>query len=90
MAADFTTGGTLRLVMYSRPGCHLCEVAKEAVAPLLRRYGVILEERNVEDDPAWERSFGNSIPVGVIDSRKVFKFRVDVPALERAIRARLD
>lgn len=90
MAADSTTGAALRLVLYSRPGCHLCEVAKDAVAPLLRRYRVILEERNVEDDPAWERSFGTSVPVGVIDNRKVFKVRVDVPRLERAIKARLD
>ena len=67
----------LLLVLYSRPGCHLCEVAKEALQPVLRRYRVRLEERNVENDPAWERDYGHQVPVGMIGDRKLFKYRIE-------------
>ncbi len=79
----------LLLVLYSRPGCHLCEVAKEALQPVLRRYRVRLEERNVENDPAWERDYGHQVPVGMIGDRKLFKYRIDPRRLECAIQARL-
>lgn len=79
----------LVLVLYSRPDCHLCEVAKEALGPILRRYSVHLEERNVENDPAWEQEYGHQVPVGMIGDRKLFKYRIDPRRLESAIQARL-
>ena len=80
----------LTLLLYSRPGCHLCETAKEGLAPLVTRYALRVEERNVEDNPRWERDYGMEIPVGVLAGRKVFKFRLDSGRLERSIRASLD
>ncbi len=65
----------LLLVLYSRPGCHLCDEAKEALAPFVARYALRIEERNV--------------PVGVLAGRKVFKFRLDSLGLERSIEAHL-
>ncbi len=79
----------LLLVLYSRPGCHLCDEAKEALAPLAARYALRVEERNVELDPRWERQYGAQIPVGVLAGRKVFKFRLDSSRLERSIQAYL-
>ena len=80
---------TLTLVLYGRPGCHLCDQAKEALAPFVSRYGLRIEERDVEQDPRWERDFGEQIPVGVLEGRKVFKYRLDPLRLERSIQARL-
>ncbi|MCH8879232.1 MAG: glutaredoxin family protein [Planctomycetes bacterium] len=42
------------MVLYSRPDCHLCAVAKPLVVEVARDHGVRVEERNVEDDPRWE------------------------------------
>ena len=79
----------LLLLLYSRPDCHLCDVAKETLAPLVERYPLRIEERNVELDLRWERDYGTQLPVGVLDGRKVFKFRLDPSRLERAIQAHL-
>ena len=79
----------LQLLLYGRPRCHLCDVAKEALRLVLAAHPVDLVERNVEDDPAWEREFGESIPVGILEGRRVFKYRVDPHRLELAILARL-
>ncbi len=99
-AADLTTTpgpelrvsepmGELLLLLYSRPGCHLCEVAKKALALIVARYGLRIEERNVERDPRWERDYGTQIPVGVLAGRKVFKYRLDPERIERTIQAQL-
>jgi hypothetical protein len=78
----------LVLLLYSRLGCHLCDQAKEAMQPLVARYGLRIEERNVELDPSWERDYGEQIPVGFLAGRKVFKYRLDANRLERSIQAR--
>ena len=77
----------LKLILYGRRDCHLCEVAKEVVEQLRRRLDFDVEERDVDDDPDWIRQFGDEVPVGLIGDRKVFKFRVDQGKLERALLA---
>lgn len=79
----------LQLVLYGRRDCHLCDVAKEALGPLLAEYGVLLEERDVDSDPEWARLYGDQVPVGVLDGSRVFKYRVDPGPLRRALEARL-
>ncbi len=79
----------LLLLLYSRPGCHLCDAAKDSLAPFVERYGLRVEERNVELNPGWERKYGTQIPVGVLGGRKVFKYHLDSGRLERSIQALL-
>ena len=75
----------LTLVLYGRRNCHLCDVAKEAVQRLQQRLDFEVEQRDVDDHPDWVRRFGDEVPVGMIGDRKIFKFRVDPTALERAL-----
>ncbi|MGZ8515688.1 MAG: glutaredoxin family protein [Candidatus Limnocylindrales bacterium] len=57
------------LILYGRPGCHLCDDARVLVTDLLdarARAGLrapALVERNIETDPAWQRAFFENIPV---------------------------
>jgi len=75
------------LLIYGRQDCHLCDVAKEAAATLQRRLDFTVEVRDVDDDPAWRAAYGEQVPVGFIGDRKVFKYRLDAEALERALRS---
>lgn len=78
-----------RLVLYTRPRCHLCDVAKRDLDDLQRRgwpFEVI--ERNVDDDPRWRALYGEQVPVGELVGSRIFKFRVDARKLEAALRAR--
>ena len=74
------------LVIYGRRNCHLCDVAKEVVERVRRRVRFVVEERDVADDPRWEAAYGEQVPVGFIGGRKVFKYRVEAEALQRALR----
>ena len=79
-------GKRLRLTLYGRRDCHLCDIAKETIARLRERLDFEVDERDVDDDPAWAAAFGEQVPVGFVGERKVFKYRVDEPRLERALR----
>ena len=69
--------GTIRVDIYSRPGCHLCEEAKEVIERVRRRFPFTLSEINIETDPDLETLYGTEIPVVVINGNKAFKYHVD-------------
>jgi glutaredoxin len=66
-----------RVVLYSRKGCHLCEVVKESLTKLSRRGGFTWQELDVDSDPELRRKFNDEVPVVFIDDRKAFKYRMD-------------
>ncbi len=66
-----------QVVIYSRKGCHLCEVVKESLTKLSRRGGFIWTEVDVDSDNELRRQFNDEVPVVFIDGRKAFKYRMD-------------
>jgi len=77
--------GPHEVTLYTRPGCHLCEEAKTAIAPLLREFGAVLREVNIERDAVLEERYGWDIPVIFIGARKAAKHRVDVEQFRRQL-----
>ena len=65
------------VVVYSRKGCHLCEVVKESLSKLSRRGGFTWSEIDVDADPTLRRQFNDEVPVVFIDGRKAFKYHMD-------------
>lgn len=66
-----------KVVVYSRKGCHLCEVVKESLGKLSRRGGFTWQEIDVDSDAELRRKFNDEVPVVFIDDRKAFKYRMD-------------
>ena len=66
----------LRVVLYTKAGCCLCDEMKAelACADLADRYE--LTEVDIETDPALVERFGRSIPVLEIEGRVAFKGRL--------------
>jgi glutaredoxin len=76
------------IVIYSRPGCHLCDEAKQAIeaAQCLGEY--TLEEINIESDPDLLRRYHNDIPVITINGVEAFRYRLTSEAFrERLLRS---
>ena len=65
------------MVVYSRKGCHLCEVVKESLAKLARRGGFTWREIDVDTEPELQRQFNDEVPVVFIDGRKAFKYHMN-------------
>lgn len=77
---------TIQIDIYSRPGCHLCDEAKEVVERLRQRHSFALRIINIEEDPALETAYGTEIPVVFINGNKAFKYRVDEAELEKKVK----
>lgn len=72
-----------RIVVYTRPGCHLCE---EACA-VLERYGLAPDRVNIDTDPLLIEHYGLSIPVVTFDGQERFRGHVDEVLLRRLLKA---
>ena len=72
----------MTLVLYGRPGCHLCDDARA----VLRRIGHPFDEVDFERDDALLRRYLERIPVIALDGTELYDFFVNEPEL----RARLD
>ena len=77
MGADVT--------LYSRPGCGLCEEAREVLEAVRERIGFELREVDISGDDVLERSYGVRIPVVVVDGEELFEISVDEEELEAAL-----
>jgi hypothetical protein len=51
------------IYLYSTPGCHLCEIAKEIISPLLDNYSLHLKEIDIAEADELIERYGVRIPV---------------------------
>jgi glutaredoxin len=56
-----------RVTLLSRPGCHLCDTAREVIARVTADLGVPWEERDITQSEADLREYWDKIPVTLID-----------------------
>jgi glutaredoxin len=78
---------TVEVRVYSAPGCHLCDVAKELLVREREARGFDLVEVDITGDDELEAAYREQIPVVFVDGRKAFKYRVDVGELHRRLDA---
>ncbi|MGI5213205.1 glutaredoxin family protein [Plantactinospora sp. CA-290183] len=79
-----------RLTLITRPGCHLCEVAKEAVDRVVAATGDRWVEVDVTGDLELEREYGDRLPVVLLDGREHGYWRVEEERLRRDLTAARD
>jgi hypothetical protein len=73
------------VVLYSRVGCHLCDVARDVVLAVRERSPFDLEEVDIEADDDLLREYGERIPVVSIDGEEAFEYTVDAGELIRLV-----
>ncbi|GAB2771792.1 hypothetical protein GCM10027020_26150 [Nocardioides salsibiostraticola] len=76
-----------RVTLYGRPGCHLCDVAREVIAQVCAEVGESFVEVSIDDDPDLQRRFTNEVPVTFVDGRQHDFWRVDPQRLRDALGA---
>jgi glutaredoxin len=69
------------LTLYGKPGCHICDEARRAVAEVREAHSFELVEIDISIDPDLSRRYGERIPVVEVDGREVFELGVDATAL---------
>lgn len=74
------------VLMYARPGCGLCDEAREVIMAVRARTSFEYREVDVTGDDALELEYGIRIPVVLVDGRELFEIRVDAGRLGAAVR----
>jgi hypothetical protein len=72
-----------RLVLLTRAGCHLCDVAKEAMGRVAARSGETWREVDIGGDRELEGEYGDRIPVVLLDGKEHGYWRVEEDRLLR-------
>ena len=75
------------VVMYTRQGCHLCEEAWTRLKQARRRYAFVLEQIDVDGDPALAARYGEEVPVVTVNGKERFRGGVNAVLLERLLAA---
>jgi glutaredoxin len=75
-----------RAVLYSRPGCHLCDEARDIVNELIAEANDLeLTERNIDEDDDLLRAYLERIPVIELDGVLVGELVPDRTALRASL-----
>ena len=65
-----------RVVIFTRPGCHLCEEAKDNIRAADCGGEYTLDERNIESDPELLDKYRDDVPVILINGVEAFRHRL--------------
>ena len=74
-----------RVTIYSRPGCHLCDLARAVVERVCADLGESFEEVVIDEDPELAARFAEEIPVTFVDGRQHDFWRIDEARLRAAL-----
>ena len=85
---------SIQLTLIGKPGCHLCDEARDAIDGVLLEFrkanpntDVALEELNILEDEALRLKYAEEIPVLLIDGKMHNYWRIDDERLMRALYA---
>ena len=82
------TGGIPpRITLISKPGCHLCDQAREVIERVAQDLRVQWVERSILDDPELSAAYSEQIPVTLVDGAQHDYWRVDESRLRAALRS---
>ena len=74
-----------RVLVYTRAGCHLCEVAEADVARICADLELDFETVDVDTDPELRAEYGDRVPVILVDGREHGFWRVEEERLRAAL-----
>jgi glutaredoxin len=74
------------VTIYSRTGCHLCEVAINLIESVRSKIAFDLEIKLIDDNLELEKAYGEQVPVILIDQQPHDYWRVDVDRFTNAIK----
>jgi hypothetical protein len=69
------------VTLYTKPDCHLCDVAHEVLEEVREDFTFDIERVDISEDRGLRKRYGVRIPVVAVDGVELFEHRVDDRAL---------
>ncbi|MGH9397520.1 MAG: glutaredoxin family protein [Terriglobia bacterium] len=76
-----------QVVIYTKPGCCLCDRVREQLRELQKQTAFDWEEVNIQEDHRAYAKFKEEIPVVFVNGRKAFKYRLHEGAFLKLLRS---
>ena len=76
---------TPAVTLYGRPGCHLCDEARELLLRVREELPFALQEVDIERDDELFKRYLERIPVVCIGGEELFEYHVDEATLRRRL-----
>ncbi len=80
------SNGVVRLVLYHRYGCHLCDDMLDRLRDLQADWGFELEVHDVDAPPALLEHYNDKVPVLSLDGSEICRYHLDETALQELLR----
>jgi hypothetical protein len=77
--------GEPRVVVYGKPGCHLCDVAEQVIAQVCGATGEPWRRVDISADDELMHTYGELLPVTFVDGSQHDYWRVDPARLHAAL-----
>lgn len=74
-----------RVILVGKPGCHLCDVAREVIELVCAQTGADWTEISIADDPRLAQRYADQVPVVLVDGAVHDVFRVNPQRLRVAL-----
>jgi glutaredoxin len=78
----------IRVTLYTRAGCCLCEEAKQVLVEARGRAAFEFEEIDIDRHPEWLPLYNEEVPVIAINGSKAFKYKVATDEFLKILAAR--
>ena len=72
------------LRVYSRQGCHLCEVLIEELLPLVRSR-LEIQVNDIDSRPDWVDAYGTRVPIVEFNGQLFCQYTLDREAVQRIV-----
>ena len=76
---------SIAVELYTRKGCHLCDVAKDVIERVRARRSFELKVIDVDTDAGLQERFGLEVPVIFVGGKKHAKYRLDENGFEERL-----
>jgi len=76
-----------QVILYSKPGCHLCQPVKDVILALQKERGFEFVVRNIQEDAADFEKYQHAIPVVLVNGREIARYKLSRRQLEQALEA---
>jgi glutaredoxin len=76
-----------KVIIYSRSGCHLCEIAIDRIKSIMGELKFELDIKLIDDDLKLQEEYGEQVPVILIEDKVHDYWRVDLERFTKAIKA---
>lgn len=75
----------MTIELLTKPGCHLCEAARQTTGQVAAQFGLSFTERNIQEDPDLMERYRNEIPVLLVDGEVKDFWQVNAKRLTKIL-----